>query len=158
MNPRLLVRWARIVTLPAILVSCGGPTFPSEVLNEPVCPDYELMGKPMRGGLVHPIVAHVTRGKDPIAKVTLFGRRSDKHKGPPVLLRDTDETYAIEWSQCENPRAPVAREPEAARVDEPKYECGTETAFAKETLVTKKGDAASRSARVPAIPRPECWK
>ncbi|WP_437516228.1 hypothetical protein [Sorangium sp. So ce1099] len=140
--------------------ACGGPLTPSPIEGEPVCPDFEIGATraPMRGSLRFPVTLTVLDGKDPITRTTLTGRRSKDDPASRVLLADEDAEYEIEWAQCENQRAPRARTLTRDTKDAAEYACGNATVYKTDKLVTRKGDAASRTLRFVAPPKPECWE
>ncbi|WP_437728489.1 hypothetical protein [Sorangium sp. So ce861] len=140
--------------------ACGGPPTPSPVEGEPICPDFEVGAtrSPMRGSLRFPVTLTVRDGEDPITRVTLTGRRSKDDPVSRVLLADEDAEYELEWAQCENERAPRARTLSRESRDAAEYACGNATVYKTDKLVTRKGDAASRTVRFAAPPKPECWE
>ncbi|XYI02861.1 hypothetical protein ACMHYB_25165 [Sorangium sp. So ce1128] len=140
--------------------ACGGPPTPSPIEGEPVCPDFEIGATraPMRGSLRFPVTLTVLDGKNPITRTTLTGRRSKDDPASRVLLADEDAEYELEWAQCENQRAPRARTLARDTKDTAEYACGNATVYKTDKLVTRKGDAASRTVRFAAPPKPECWE
>ncbi|WP_438001724.1 hypothetical protein WMF26_20535 [Sorangium sp. So ce185] len=140
--------------------ACGGPPTPSPVEGEPICPDFEVGATraPMRGSLRFPVALTVRDGKDPITRATLTGRRSKDDPVSRILLADEDAEYELEWAQCENERAPRARTLSRETKDAAEYACGNATVYKTDKLVTRKGDAASRTVHFAAPPKPECWE
>ncbi|WP_049949563.1 hypothetical protein [Sorangium cellulosum] len=140
--------------------ACGGPPTPSPVEGEPICPDFEVGATraPMRGSLRFPVALTVRDGKDPITRATLTGRRSKDDPVSRILLADEDAEYELEWAQCENERAPRARTLSRESKDAAEYACGNATVYKTDKLVTRKGDAASRTVHFAAPPKPECWE
>ncbi|WP_437627116.1 hypothetical protein [Sorangium sp. So ce1151] len=140
--------------------ACGGPLTPSPIEGEPVCADFEIGGThaPMRGSLRFPVTLTVRDGKNPITRTTLTGRRSNDDPASRVLLADEDAEYELEWAQCENQRAPRARTLTRDTKDAAEYACGSATVYKTDKLVTRKGDAASRTVRFAAPPKSECWE
>ncbi|WP_437492401.1 hypothetical protein WME75_17930 [Sorangium sp. So ce1014] len=158
MNLRLGARALALLFLSSI--ACGGPPTPSPIEGEPICPDFEIGAAraPMRGSLRFPVALTVRDGKDPITRTTLTGRRSKDDPANRILLGDEDAEYEIEWAQCENERAPRARKQARDTKDAAEYECGNAAVYKTDKLVTRKGDAASRTVRFAAPPKPECWE
>ncbi|WP_437947875.1 hypothetical protein WME98_45315 [Sorangium sp. So ce296] len=140
--------------------ACGGPPTPSPVEGEPICPDFEVGATraPMRGSLRFPVALTVRDGKDPITRATLTGRRSKDDPVSRILLADEDAEYELEWAQCENERAPRARTLSRETKHAAEYACGNATVYKTDKLVTRKGDAASRTVHFAAPPKPECWE
>ncbi|XXY49288.1 hypothetical protein WME91_55690 [Sorangium sp. So ce269] len=140
--------------------ACGGPLTPSPIEGEPVCPDFEIGATraPMRGSLRFPVTLTVLDGKSPITRTTLTGRRSKDDPASRVLLADEDAEYELEWAQCENQRAPRARTLARDTKDTAEYACGNATVYKTDKLVTRKGDAASRTVHFAAPPKSECWE
>ncbi|XXX81739.1 hypothetical protein WMF30_23555 [Sorangium sp. So ce134] len=140
--------------------ACGGPPTPSPVEGEPICPDFEVGATraPMRGSLRFPVTLTVRDGKEPITRATLTGRRSKDDPASRILLSDEDAEYELEWAQCENERAPRARTLARETKDTAEYACGNATVYKTDKLVTRKGDAASRTVHFAAPPKPECWE
>ncbi|WP_437321041.1 hypothetical protein [Sorangium sp. So ce385] len=140
--------------------ACGGPPTPSPVEGEPICPDFEVGATraQMRGSLRFPVALTVRDGKDPITRATLTGRRSKDDPVSRILLADEDAEYELEWAQCENERAPRARTLSRETKDTAEYACGNATVYKTDKLVTRKGDAASRTVHFAAPPKPECWE
>jgi hypothetical protein len=112
----------------------------------------------MRGSLRFPVALTVRDGKDPITRATLTGRRSKDDPVSRILLADEDAEYELEWAQCENERAPRARTLSRESKDAAEYACGNATVYKTDKLVTRKGDAASRTVHFAAPPKPECWE
>ncbi|MGK3963526.1 hypothetical protein WMF38_04970 [Sorangium sp. So ce118] len=140
--------------------ACGGPLTPSPIEGEPICADFEIGATraPMRGSLRFPVTLTVLDGKNPITRTTLTGRRSKDDPASRVLLADEDAEYELEWAQCENQRAPRARTLARDTKDTAEYACGNATVYKTDKLVTRKGDAASRTVHFVAPPKPECWE
>ncbi|WP_437759991.1 hypothetical protein [Sorangium sp. So ce1389] len=140
--------------------ACGGPLTPSPIEGEPVCPDFEIGATraSMRGSLRFPVTLTVLDGKNPITRTTLTGRRSKDDPASRVLLADEDAEYELEWAQCENQRAPRARTLTRDTKDTAEYACGSATVYKTDKLVTRKGDAASRTVHFVAPPKAECWE
>ncbi|MGK3982975.1 hypothetical protein WME99_08040 [Sorangium sp. So ce136] len=140
--------------------ACGGPLTPSPIEGEPVCPDFEIGAThaPMRGSLRFPVTLTVRNGKNPITRTTLTGRRSSDDPASRVLLADEDAEYELEWAQCENQRAPRARTLTRDTKDTAEYACGSAAVYKTDKLVTRKGDAASRTVHFAAPPKAECWE
>ncbi|WP_437282360.1 hypothetical protein WME90_17840 [Sorangium sp. So ce375] len=155
---------ARALALAIVCVlasaACGGPPTPSPIEGEPICPDFEVGAARahMRGSLRFPVTLSVREGKNPITRTTLTGRRSKDDPPSRILLSDEDAEYEIEWAQCENERAPrthvVGREAKHTA----EYACGNATVYKTDKLVTRKGDAASRTLHFAAPPKAECWE
>ncbi|WP_437650559.1 hypothetical protein [Sorangium sp. So ce362] len=158
MNLRLGARALALLFLSS--VACGGPPTPSPIEGEPICPDFEIGAAraPMRGSLRFPIALTVREGKEPITRTTLTGRRSKDDPANRILLGDEDAEYEIEWAQCENERAPRARKQVRGTKDASEYECGNAAVYKTDKLVTRKGDAASRTVHFAAPPKPACWE
>ncbi|WP_437737672.1 hypothetical protein [Sorangium sp. So ce1335] len=140
--------------------ACGGPPTPSPIEGEPVCPDFEIGATraPMRGSLRFPVTLTVLDDGDPLTRATITGRRSSDAPATRILLADEDAEYEIQWAQCENQRAPRARTLAHETKDTAEYACGNATVYKTDKLVTRKGDAASRTLRFAAPPKPECWE
>ncbi|WP_438030078.1 hypothetical protein [Sorangium sp. So ce233] len=152
---------ARALALLSLLTAaCGGPPTPSPIEGEPVCPDFEIGATraPMRGSLRFPVTLTVLDGDDPITRTTITGRRSSDDPATRILLADDDAEYEIQWAQCENQRAPRARTLSRDTKDTAEYACGNAAVYKTDKLVTRKGDAASRTVRFAAPPKPECWE
>ncbi|WP_437971419.1 hypothetical protein WMF04_19875 [Sorangium sp. So ce260] len=158
MNVRLGARALALLLLSS--AACGGPPTPSPIEGEPICADFEVGATraPMRGSLRFPVTLTVRDGKDPITRTTLTGRRSKDDPASRILLGDEDAEYEIEWAQCENERAPRARTLARDTKDTAEYACGNAAVYKTDKLVTRKGDAASRTVRFAAPPKPECWE
>ncbi|MGK3994186.1 hypothetical protein [Sorangium sp. So ce1024] len=142
------------------LAACGGPPTPSPIEGEPICPDFEIGATraPMRGSLRYPVTLTVLDDGDPIARATITGRRTGESPATRILLADDDAEYEIQWAQCENQRAPRARTLAHETRDTAEYACGNATVYKTDKLVTRKGDAASRTVHFAAPPKPECWE
>ncbi|WP_437640688.1 hypothetical protein [Sorangium sp. So ce854] len=142
------------------IAACGGPPSPSPLEGEPICPDFEIGATraPMRGSLRFPVTLTVLDDGDPITRATITGRRSSESPATRVLLADEDAEYEIQWAQCENQRAPRARTLAHETRDTAEYACGEAAVYKTDKLVTRKGDAASRTIRFAAPPKPECWE
>lgn len=145
----------------ALIAACAGPPTTSAIEGEPVCPDYEIGAArtKMAGGLRYPVLLVIKSGSNTVFKTTITGRRSEKDAAARFLLSDDNETYTVEWSQCENERASKAAE--SAGRDQKgmaKYECGTAAPYKTEQLVTKKGDPASHTLHFPEPPNSACWQ
>ncbi|AUX42751.1 hypothetical protein SOCE26_041840 [Sorangium cellulosum] len=140
--------------------ACGGPPTPSPIEGEPICPDFEVGATRavMRGSLRFPVTLTVRDGKTPVTRATLDGRRSKDEPGSRILLANDDAEYEIEWAQCENQRAPRALSLGRDTKDTAEYACGNATVYKTDKLVTRKGDAASRTVQFVAPPKPECWE
>jgi hypothetical protein len=150
-----------LVALPLALAACAGPPVTSPIEDEPICADFEsgAARTKMIGGLKHPVQLTIKRGSSVIFKTTVHGLRTDKDLATRVLLADDDETFTLEWAQCENERAarpsePTGRETKGAA----KYECGAAAVYKTEPLTTKKGDPKSHALKFPAPPNPACWQ
>lgn len=143
----------------AMIAACAGPPMTSPIEGEPVCADFEIGAAhtKMAGGLRFPVQLVIKSGSRTVFKTTLVGRRTDKEPASRFLLSDDDETFTVEWSQCENERA--SKPAEAAGRDQKgaaKYECGNAAVYKTDQLVTKKGDPASHNLTFPAPPNPAC--
>ncbi|WP_437820029.1 hypothetical protein [Sorangium sp. So ce1078] len=151
---------ARALALLLSIAACGGPPTPSPIEGEPICADFEIGATraPMRGSLRFPVTLTVRDGEDPITRTTLTGRRTKDDPASRILLADEDAEYEIEWAQCENERAPRARTLARDTKDTAEYACGNAAVYKTDKLVTRKGDAASRTVRFAAPPKPECWE
>ncbi|WP_438020519.1 hypothetical protein WMF18_16215 [Sorangium sp. So ce315] len=142
------------------IAACGGPPTPSPLEGEPICPDFEIGATraPMRGSLRFPVTLTVLDDGDPISRATITGRRSSESPATRILLADQDAEYEIQWAQCENQRAPRARTLAHETRDTAEYACGNAAVYKTDKLVTRKGDAASRTIHFAAPPKPECWE
>ncbi|MBK8259093.1 MAG: hypothetical protein IPK82_41360 [Polyangiaceae bacterium] len=150
---------ASFAFVPVMLCACAGPPLTSPIEGEPVCPDFEVGAAKtkMSGGLRFPVQVTLKRGSTVVFKTTVVGLRSDKDTATRILLSDDNETYTVEWGQCENERAPAAVEGKGRDTKgAAKYECGTATAYKTDQLVTKKGDAKSHVLAFAAPPNPAC--
>ncbi|WP_437330159.1 hypothetical protein [Sorangium sp. So ce381] len=162
MNLRPGARPLAVFFLGSILASaaCGGPPTPSPIEGEPICPDFEVGASRahMRGSLRFPVTLTVREGKEPITRTTLTGRRSKDDPPSRILLSDQDAEYEIEWAQCENERAPRTHVVGREAKHQAEYACGHATVYKTDKLVTRKGDAASRTVHFAAPPKVECWE
>jgi hypothetical protein len=146
-------------SIPMALAACTGRPVPSTIEGEPVCPDFEVGATHAKaeGSLRLPVQMTVREGSEVITRATVYGRRSEKGNKTRFVLTDDDATYQIEWAQCENERAPKPTEAGSPAKQAAGYECGNAKVYKTEDLVTKKGDAASRTLTFPAPPSPACW-
>lgn len=156
-----LVTTALISALPLALTACAGPPITSPIDDEPVCPDFEVGSShtKMFGSLRFPVQLSIKNGSTVAFKTTLHGLRTKADLASRVLLADDNETFTLEWAQCENERAPKpvegsSREPKGIA----KYECGNATVYKTEQLVTKKGDPASHKIVFATPPNAACWQ
>lgn len=150
---------ASFAFVPAMLAACAGPPLTSPIEGEPVCPDFEVGAAKtkMSGGLRFPVQVTLKRGSTVVFKTTIVGLRSDKDVATRILLSDDNETYTVEWGQCENERAPAAVEGKGRDTKgAARYECGTATPYKTDQLVTKRGDAKSHALAFVAPPNPAC--
>jgi hypothetical protein len=149
-----------LATVVLTLAACGGPLVPSPIEGEPICPDFEIGAThaAMRGSLRFPVSIAVREGTTPITRATLSGRRTQGDPPSRVLLADADAEYEIDWAQCENQRAPRALTLSHPSKEKAEYECGNAPVYRTEKLVTRKGDAASRTVKFVAPPKLECWE
>ncbi|WP_155797928.1 hypothetical protein, partial [Sorangium cellulosum] len=149
-----------LALLSLFTAACDGPPTPSPIEGEPVCADFEIGATraPMRGSLRFPVTLTVIEGHDPITRTTITGRRSSDDPATRILLSDDDAEYEIQWAQCENQRAPRARTLARDTRDTAEYACGNAAVYKTDKLVTRKGDAASRTIHFAAPPKPECWE
>ena len=135
------------------LVACSGPPVPSPLVDEEICADYESNAhQKMAGGMRVPVVLTVLDGKKPVFTTMLRGLRQPKAPPTSIMLPDADAEYTVEWAQCagKQPERPVAEGPD------PTYKCAEPKVYKTEKLVTKKGDAASRSLRYALPPDATC--
>lgn len=146
---------------PLALAACAGPAIPTPIEGEPVCSDFQVGAAhtKMGGSLRFPVQLVIKRGSIVAFRAILSGRRSDKDAATRILLADDNETYSVEWAQCENERAPRAIE-EATRdmKGSAKYECGKAEPYKTDQLTTKKGDPASHALTFVPPPNPVCWQ
>lgn len=132
-----------IAVLPLALAACAGPAKTTAIEGEPVCPDFEVGAAhtKMNGSLRFPVFLSIKSGSQLVFKTTIMGRRTEASPNSRILLADDNETFTVEWAQCENERAPVPLEAVGRGTKDPaKYECGKSTVYKTEELVTKKGD------------------
>lgn len=162
-KPRIAIAIAAPIALVtgAAIAACAGPPMTSAIEGEPVCADYEIGAAhtKMTGGLRYPVQLVIKSGSNTVFKTTITGKRTEKDAAARFLLADDNETYTVEWSQCENERA--SRPAESAGRDQKgaaKYECGTAAPYKTEQLVTKKGDPGSHTLHFPAPPNTACWQ
>lgn len=147
-----------VATLLASLTGCGGPPIVTPIEDEPICPDFEVgvTKTKMHGGLRKPIYVEVLDDGDVIAKITLFGRNSDKAKKTPVVLTNQDDVLAVHWRQCQNEHAPSPlTDVKVKHVI--KYECGPTEFYASDTLSTLEGQVDTMTLHVPPPPDARCW-
>jgi hypothetical protein len=145
---------------------CAGSPIAAPLEGEPVCPDFKEGSVLMAGGLRYPVRVRVLDGKNVLFKTVLPGLRTAGDKKPATFIVDDNAEYTVEWSQCENERAPhdaalADREHKARgkmREDEGgAYECGEAKIYKTEKLVTRKHDPASHVITFVPPPKPECW-
>lgn len=150
-----------VLGIGAAIAACAGPPMTSAIEDEPVCPDFEIGAAhtKMAGGLRYPVQLVIKSGSNVVFKTTIVGRRTDKDPAARFLLADDNETYSVEWLQCENERA--SKPAESAGRDQKgiaKYECGNATSYKTEQLATKKGDPSSHTLHFPAPPNAACFQ
>ena len=141
------------------LAACAGPPAPSDVTGEPVCSDYEVgaVRTKMQGSLRFPVMLTVLDGSTTVMRTMILGRRSEKEPVRRILLADSDEEYTVQWSQCENERAPRPVTGGADVKEALKYECGKDEVYKTDKLVTKKGDMSTHTLAFVPPPKAECW-
>ncbi len=115
----------------------------------------------MRGGLRYPVRVTVLDDDDTVAKPLIYGKRSEGDPSPRVALPDKNAEYKVQWGQCVNERATVPAslsKGKSLRTDSAtSYDCGETKVYKTDTLITKKGDAASHALAYQPPPVPECW-
>jgi hypothetical protein len=138
---------------------CAGPPVPSDIAGEPVCSDYEVgaVRTKMQGSLRFPVMITIMDGSTLVMKTMVLGRRSEKDPVKRILLIDSDEEYTVNWSQCENERAPRPVTGGADVKEALKYECGNDAVYSTGQLVTKKGDLSTHALTFVPPPKSECW-
>jgi hypothetical protein len=129
------------------------------VTGEPVCSDYEVgaVRTKMQGSLRFPVMLTVLDGSTTVMRTMILGRRSEKEPVRRILLADSDEEYTVQWSQCENERAPRPVTGGADVKEALKYECGKDEVYKTDKLVTKKGDMSTHTLDFVPPPKAECW-
>ncbi len=142
-------------------LGCSGRPVPAPIADEPVCSDVEIgpTHTKMRGGLRFPVRVTVREGSTVVMKTLLTGLRAPNDPATRVLLPDANTTISVEWSQCENERAPRPAEAKPSKPgprDETVYECGNAATYKTDTVETKKGQAATLTFRAPPIG--ECFR
>lgn len=143
-------------------LSCAGNPIPSPIENEIVCTDFEVGAAhtKMEGSLKHPVRLRILDGKAVIMKMILPGLRDAATTPARSLIADDNDSYTLEWAQCENERAPKparggAKDKESRDVTH--YECGEATVYKTDTLTTKKHDAPSHKIQFAPPPEAVCW-
>lgn len=145
---------------------CSGPPVPSPIQGEPVCPDFEVgavRSTRMRGGLRFPITVTLRQGKSVVSHAVLEGLRANDARPTLVSLPNGNESYIVEWAQCENEQAPRPVVGDHTRKGAPEaraatpYECGKPVPYKTDQLITKKGDLATHALTLPPPPMPGCW-
>ena len=156
----ILPRALALAVLPLALAACAGPPITTPIDGEPTCKDFEIGAarSPMAGSLRFPVQVTIKHGSTVVFKTTLVGRRNEKDLPSRVLLSDDNETFAVEWAQCENERAPspldvTGRDHKGST----KYECGKAEVYQTVELKTVKGDAKSHALSFQAPPNSACW-
>jgi hypothetical protein len=155
----LAIGAALLVALPLAASACAGQPITTPIDGEPICPDFEVGAAhtKMSGSLRFPVQLTIRSGKTVVFKTTILGRRSDKDMVKRILLSDDNDTFQVEWTQCENERATGPAEAIGRDTKgNAKYECGNGTSYKTEELVTKKGDPKSHALTFPAPPNPAC--
>ena len=149
-------RSALALALP-LLVLLGActkpPPVPSPIDDETVCGDYEIAATHarMHGGMRKPVVLTVLAGKDVVAQKILTGSSGVKAAKTMILLPDADAEYQLDWAQCAARLGPYPAEQPV-----PVIECEAPV-YKSEKLVTKKGNAASRTLKFLLPPEAGCW-
>lgn len=151
-----LSRILSIAACGAALTACGGPPVASPLADEPTCLDYESASHDkMSGGVRVPVTVSVLGGLDgkkPVATALIRGLRAQNAAKTALMLPDADAEYTVEWAQCAN------RQPERSAKDgpDPAYKCEGAKVYKTDKLVTKKGDAASRTLHYAHPPDATC--
>lgn len=143
------------------MAACAGPAIPTPIDGEPICKDFEVGAAhtKMSGSLQYPVQIQIKNGSTLVFKTILTGRRSEQDQPTRILLSDDNDTYTVEWSQCENERAARALESVGRETKgQAKYECGKSEVYKTEQLTTKKGDKASHALSFAAPPKTTCWQ
>jgi hypothetical protein len=144
---------ALLLAASGVLGACAGPPVPSPLIDEEMCPDYESATHvKMSGGMRVPVVLTLLDGKKPVFTTMLRGLREPTLPKTQIMLPDADAEYTVEWAQC------AAKQPERPAKDgpDPAYKCADPRVYKTDKLVTKKGDAASRSLRYALPPDATC--
>lgn len=148
-----------LVAAPLAIAACAGQPITTPIDGEPICPDFEVGAAhtKMSGGLRFPVELRIRSGKTVVFKTTIFGRRSDKDVVKRILLSDDNDTFQVEWTQCENehatgPAETLGRDTKGSA----KYECGNGNVYKTEDLTTKKGDPKSHALTFAPPPDPAC--
>ena len=144
-----------------VALGCTANKVPVPVDGEPLCPDFELGAShtKMKGGLRKPIRVTVLDGNDAVSTRILLGRRTDDDAPAKLSLEDSNETYDVQWAQCENERAPkpVKSDTPGSARDTAAYGCGEAKVYSTSKHTTKKGDPASFTIKFVAPATAECW-
>ena len=144
-----------------LALGCTANKIPAPVDGEPLCPDFELGAShtKMKGGLRKPIRVTVLDGHDPVSTRVLLGRRTADDAPAKLSIENRNETYDIEWAQCENERAPRPVKGESAGNprDTAAYGCGEAKAYSTSKHTIKRGEQASFVIQFVAPPTAECW-
>lgn len=111
----------------------------------------------MQGSLRYPVMLTVLDGSTVIMKTMILGRRAETDQVKRILLTDSDDEYTVQWSQCENERAPRPVSGGADVKETLKYECGKEEVYSTGQLATKKGDLSTHALTFVPPPKSECW-
>jgi hypothetical protein len=150
----------------SLTLGCAGSPIAAPLEGEPVCPDFKAGSVLMAGGLRYPVRVRVLDGKNVLFKTILPGLRTAGARKPSTFIVDDNAEYTVEWSQCENERAPgeagaANRERKARgkmRDDESAgYECGEAKVYKTEKLATRKHDPASHVITFAPPPSAVCW-
>lgn len=156
---------ASIAALACALSSCAGPPIPAPIEDEPVCPDFQVGGTQMEGSLRYPVRLRVMNGKTVVMRIVLPGLRTPSSPKASTFISDSNDTYTLEWAQCDNERAPApvetnekeAKKHEKERREILHYECGDGTVYKTEELKLKKHDASSHVVHFAPPPNGACW-
>ena len=151
-----LPRSALALALPlnAILAGCTTPPpVPSPIDHETVCNDYEIVAThaKMHGGMRKPVVLTVLADKKVVAQKILSGLTNPKSMNSMIPLPDADAEYQVDWAQCADRLGPYPFEQPV-----PVLECDAPV-YKTDKLVTKKGNAASRTIQFVLPPEAGCW-
>ena len=165
-RPRLAVHARAALALLVLTVGCAGSPIAAPLEGEPVCPDFKAGSVLMAGGLRYPVRVRVLDGKNVLFKTILPGLRTASARKPSTFIVDDNAEYTVEWSQCENERAPREASADAherkargkMREDESAgYECGEAKIYKTEKLATRKHDPASHVITFAPPPTAVCW-
>lgn len=149
-----------LVAAAVLATSCTAQKVTAPVEDEPICSDFELGAAQTKhkGGLRKPVRVRILDGSSVESMRVLLGRRTADDQTAKLSIPDDDETYDVEWAQCENERAPRPLKAETKDARElAAYECGEAKVYATTKLEVRAGKSESRVIKFVAPPDAACW-